>query len=162
MNVMNSFGTASTDKRFAQAYPNVEDEAVRIKQYYELKKIEAEALPDEKRRLALQKLDEEYITAISDLAGKILDSDLDYRLKTDEQVAITPSLKRNIEVYKNRLLRKGVIKLEKSKPICVICGKTAESGDLFVMVRGDNSAACLGCCTCDAKLNRYTNLVFID
>lgn len=162
MQQMNAFAPKA-DKKLESFFPGVEETTNELQKYYELKKIELSAKDTPENRKALKELEEYYTETLSLLASKILDNDYDYNVAYNKHVVLTPEMRRNIKVYRNQLLRKGIIRVEKgSKPFCVVCGKKACSGDLFVMLHKDNSAACLDCCTSGTELDNVTELVFID
>lgn len=150
------------DKKFVMAYPGIVKEAEQLQRYYELMKVCIESKPKNQRVKALEELTEFYKEEMSEIASKILDDDLVYKSSVSSEVLLTSGMRRAIYVYKNYLLRKGIIEIERGKPMCVVCGKMAHSGDLFVTMPNDNSAICLDCCTCDIKLNQETKLVFIS
>lgn len=158
---MNSFSMGSG--QFDAAYPGVSQCVKSVEATYQLRELEFKDEPDRRvREKKLAQLRAEKEQVLAELSDHILDNDFAFQVQSKNAAILSHAMKRNIHSYKADLLRKNMIPRIDGHPVCVICGKTACSGDIFVVVHKDNSAACLDCCTEGTKLDAQNVLTYIN
>ena len=158
---MNSFNMGSG--QFDAAYPGVRQCVENVEATYQLRELEFRDEPDRRvREKKLAQLRAEKEQVLAELSDHILDNDFAFQMQKKNAVVLSHAMKKNIHSYKADLLRRKVMKSTDGHPVCVVCGKTACSGDIFVVVHNDNSAACLDCCTEGTKLDGQNRLTYIN
>lgn len=100
-----------------------------------------------------------YNKLFEQVASKILEKDLVFKLMQGHKVPLTSSVKEDITLLKKALLDNGVIETCDAQRTCVVCGRLFEPGEVGAEVKGDGSTCvCMECAGKDVVLNDPANL----